>query len=72
MEKNDKSFLIEFGHRLRLLRVDKRLSQDKLADLSGLERSYISNIENGKQNPSIIVINQFINALGYDLDFKKK
>ncbi len=72
MGKNDENFLIEFGHKLRLLRVDKRLSQDKLSDLSGIERSYISNIENGKQNPSIVVINQFVNALGYNLDFKKK
>ncbi len=72
MSKKDEDFLIEFGHKLRLLRVDKRLSQEDLSDLSDIERGYISNIENGKQNPSIVIVNQLANALGYDLDFKKR
>ncbi|MBK3404155.1 helix-turn-helix transcriptional regulator [Methylorubrum populi] len=38
---------------LRRIRADKELSQDALADLCGIDRSYLSGVERGLRNVSI-------------------
>jgi transcriptional regulator with XRE-family HTH domain len=43
----DSEVLIEFGIRIRLARMDKNLTQQMLADRSGLNRSTIRDLENG-------------------------
>ncbi|CCK80027.1 helix-turn-helix domain-containing protein [Desulfobacula toluolica] len=45
-----------FGKKLRSLRTSKGLSQEKLAELSDLDRTYISSVELGKRNISIVNI----------------
>lgn len=42
------------GMRMRELRLSKGLSQEKLAYEVGLDRTYITSVENGKRNISII------------------
>lgn len=42
-----------FGKVLRNLRIEKKLSQDKLAELSALDRTYISLLERGLRAPTI-------------------
>jgi len=41
-----------FGKRLKEIRKSKKLTQEKLAELVGLDSQNISNIENGKYKPS--------------------
>lgn len=47
---------IRVGRRLRELRLEKGWSQEKLANLADLDRTYIPGIENGKRNISIVII----------------
>ncbi|MBJ6727377.1 response regulator [Geomesophilobacter sediminis] len=52
-----------FGVVIRRLRRDHGFSQEKLSVYSGLDRTFISNIEGGKQQPSLVSIFAFANAL---------
>ena len=52
-----------FGARLRMLRKERGLSQEKLAELSGLDRTYISGIERGIRNVALRNIEALAQAL---------
>ena len=52
-----------FGARLRELRQKGRLSQEELADLAGLDRSYIGGVERGQRNVSLVNIHKIARAL---------
>ena len=60
--------LKRFGERVRELRTKKGLSQEELAELSGLHRTYISSLELGKRNVSLINIHALAKALGVTPD----
>ena len=47
---------IRFGRRLRELRLEKGWSQETLANLAEIDRTYIPGIESGKRNVSIVVV----------------
>jgi transcriptional regulator with XRE-family HTH domain len=51
---NDQRLLQEVGDRLRAARKEIGLSQETLAHLSGLHRTYVSSIERGERNLSIL------------------
>jgi transcriptional regulator with XRE-family HTH domain len=53
---------IKFGQRVRELRISKGYSQEKLAELSDLDRTYIPGIESGKRNVSIVVVAKIAKA----------
>ncbi len=48
--------LVSFGKRLRELRTEKGISQEALALDAGFDRTYMSLIERGKRNPSLVSI----------------
>jgi transcriptional regulator with XRE-family HTH domain len=48
------------------LRIAAGLSQDELAARTGLDRTYISRMENGRRNPTLIVLNDL--AIRLDVD----
>lgn len=52
-----------FGNVIKQLRKDKGLSQEKLAFESNLDRSYISQIECGHRQPTLLTIFQLAKAL---------
>lgn len=54
----------EFGERLRSIRQEKDLSQEALASMCELDRTYIGGIERGERNISLINICKIAYALG--------
>ncbi|HEY0028311.1 MAG TPA: helix-turn-helix transcriptional regulator [Allosphingosinicella sp.] len=52
-----------FGARLRKLRKAQKLSQEKVALKSGIDRSYLGGIERGENNVSLINIQRIAEAL---------
>ncbi|WP_209122891.1 helix-turn-helix domain-containing protein [Alkalihalobacillus sp. BA299] len=58
------------GGNIRELRKRKGMSLDRLSELSGISKSYLSYIERGLQtNPSISVLEKMAQALGVELVF---
>lgn len=60
--------LKHFGDKVRELRTKRGLSQEQLAELSGLHRTYISSLELGKRNVSLVNIYTLAKALGVTPD----
>lgn len=54
---------LAFGKNVQRIRLSKNLSQEKLGELSGLHRTYISGIERGIRNPTLTVIVKIAAAL---------
>lgn len=52
-----------FGNVIKQLRTEKGLSQEKLSFESSLDRSYISQIECGHRQPTLLTIFQLAKAL---------
>lgn len=53
-----------FGRLIRGLRRERGVSQEKLAELSGCDRSYLSFLERGINSPSLSMIFQLAAGLG--------
>ena len=52
------------GIRIKELRNELNLSQEKLAFNADVDRTYLAGVEQGKRNPSIKSLEKIINALG--------
>jgi transcriptional regulator with XRE-family HTH domain len=55
--------MVAFGQRLREVRLKVGVSQEKLAELAGLHRTYVSTVERGLKNISIVNIARLAAAL---------
>jgi len=53
-----------FGQAVRKRRLALGLTQEKVAELSGLHRTYLSDVERGARNPSLFIIARIARALG--------
>ena len=49
---------------LRVARHKAGISQEALADLADVDRTYVSGVERGARNPTIVIVAKFANALG--------
>lgn len=65
MERYD--YLINFGKQLQMFRKQRGLSQEQLAFLCGLDRSYVGSVERGERNISLINLIKLANALEISL-----
>lgn len=58
---------IVFGRRVRQLRLERRLSQEKLAELADLHRNYVGGVERGERNVSLLNIVKLAHGLNVRL-----
>jgi transcriptional regulator with XRE-family HTH domain len=58
---------IIFGKRVRELRLERRLSQEKLAELADLHRNYVGGAERGERNVSLLNIVKLARGLNVRL-----
>lgn len=63
----DSYFLESLGHRVKILRKSRGISQEDLAKQSEITRTYLTQIENGKVNPSIGKIKKISENLNISL-----
>lgn len=59
----EKKILKSFGLVIKAIRQDKNLSQEKLAEIGDLDRSFVSEIENGYKAASIVTVAKLSDAL---------
>lgn len=57
----------KLGFKIKELRKKQNISQEELASLSALDRTYINSVENGYRNISIINIEKIANAFNVTL-----
>ncbi len=59
--------LSKFSKRLKELCLQRGLSQESLALICDIDRTYIGRIENLKRNPSLEILSKIANGLGIKL-----
>ncbi len=63
-----KNEVLQFGKKLREIRLKKGKSQGDVAKVLGVHRSYISGLERGKRNPSLLTVHKVAKALGVSVN----
>ena len=53
---------------IRIERLKKKISQEKLAEMAGITQKYLNLIETAKANPSIMIVISVCRALKIDLN----
>ena len=56
------------GLNLQRLRREKGYSQEDLSVRSGVHQTYLSDVERGKRNPTVLVLDRIARALSADLE----
>ena len=60
--------LTQLGMRIRYLRKQKGLSQEDLALEAGVNKNYLSDLERGNRNPSLMILEKIAKALDVSLE----
>jgi len=58
---------IRLGNRVRALRRERQWTQVELAEMLGIDRSYLSEIETGKKDPSLRILKTIADGFGLSL-----
>ncbi|WP_289051675.1 helix-turn-helix transcriptional regulator [uncultured Psychrobacter sp.] len=59
--------IIAFGKRVREMRKTKGISQERLAEMAGIDRSYMGNIERGEKNITLKKAYEICDALDVEI-----
>ena len=52
------------GRNVRRVRQEKGMTQEQLAEVSGFSQQYISGLEQGRRNPTVVTVYELATALG--------
>ncbi|MBI2741037.1 MAG: helix-turn-helix transcriptional regulator [Rhodospirillales bacterium] len=52
------------GRNVRRIRLRKGLTQEKFAEISGFSQQYVSGLEQGNRNPTVVTVYEIASALG--------
>lgn len=58
----------QIGMRIRYLRTQKKMSQEDLALEADVNKNYLSDLERGTRNPTLVILSKIVNALGETLE----
>ena len=58
----------KFGQNMKKIREAKKMSQGDIYRATKIERAYISNLESGKQNPTLETIAKIATALKVEIE----
>jgi transcriptional regulator with XRE-family HTH domain len=58
---------LAFGQAVRKLRLAKGISQEKLAEMADIHRTYMGDVERGKRNIALVNMTKIAGALGVPL-----
>jgi transcriptional regulator with XRE-family HTH domain len=64
---DERVYLRALGKRIRLLRVDRELSQEQLARAAGMSRNFVSSIERGAHGVDVVRLVRLASALDVDI-----
>ena len=56
-----------FGTNVRRLRLEKGMSQQEFGFTAGIDRTYVSGVERGLRNPSLVLAEKFAKGLEFEL-----
>ncbi len=66
--QKDNEILTQVSDNIRLARLQKRISQEKLAEMIDISTKYLNMIENRKANPTIVIVIKICIALNIELN----
>lgn len=58
----------KLGKNVRKIRTQNNITQEDVANILGVDRSFVSNIENGKNNPTLSTITNLAKALSVSVE----
>lgn len=58
---------VQLGQRIKELRAARNMSQEQLAERAGVNVTYLSSVERGKENPTLDMLEKIADALKVEL-----
>lgn len=52
------------GQNVKRIRLEKKLTQEQFSDISGFSQQYLSGLESGRRNPTVVTLYEIAKALG--------
>ncbi|WKA29808.1 helix-turn-helix domain-containing protein [Bradyrhizobium roseum] len=52
------------GQNVKRIRLEKKLTQEQFSNISGFSQQYLSGLESGRRNPTVVTLYEIAKALG--------
>lgn len=68
MNQDEQSYLINVGQNIAKARKRKKLTQVDVCVELKMDKPYLSSIENGRQNPTLLTLKKLADAIGVEVE----